>query len=130
MKLLVDTHTFLWLMESPEKLSVWAFDECSDPMNSLYLSAVSLWEIQIKSQLGKLDLGMPLSDIVKAEVTNGPFEFLPIRAEHVLAIGDLPTHHSDPINRMLIAQARSENMEFVTADGIMQQYASLVRIVW
>lgn len=117
-------------MESPEKLSVRASDECSDPMNSLYLSAASLWEIQIKSQLGKLDLGMPVSDIVKAEVTNGPFEFLPIAAEHVLAIGDLPTHHSDPINRMLIAQARSENMEFVTADGIMQQYASLVRIVW
>lgn len=130
MKLLVDTHTFLWLMESPEKLSERASDVCFDPTNSLYLSAASLWEIQIKSQLGKLDLGMPLSDIVEAEVTNGPFGFLPIRADHVLAVGDLPTHHNDPFDRMLIAQARSENMEFVTADGIMQQYASLVRIMW
>ena len=117
-------------MESPERLSGRASDECSDPTNSLYLSAASLWEIQIKSQLGKLDLGMPLSDIVKAEVTNGPFGFLPIRADHVLAVGDLPTHNSDPLDRMLIAQARSENMEFVTADRIMQQYASLIRIVW
>jgi PIN domain nuclease of toxin-antitoxin system len=130
LKLLVDTHTFLWLMESPEKLSERASDVCFDPTNSLYLSAASLWEIQIKSQLGKLDLGMPLSDIVEAEVTNGPFGFLPIRADHVLAVGDLPTHHNDPFDRMLIAQARSENMEFVTADGIMQQYASLVRIMW
>lgn len=130
MKLLVDTHTFLWLMESPEKLSERASDVCFDPTNSLYLSAASLWEIQIKSQLGKLDLGMPLSDIVEAEVTNGPFGFLPIRADHVLAVGDLPTHHNDPFDRMLIAQARSENMEFVTADGIMQQYAPLVRIMW
>ena len=130
MKLLVDTHTFLWLMESPEKLSERASDVCFDPTNSLYLSAASLWEIQIKSQLSKLVLGMPLSDIVKAEVTNGPFGFLPIRADHVLAVGDLPTHHNDPFDRMLIAQARSENMEFVTADGIMQQYASLVRIMW
>ena len=130
MKLLVDTHTFLWLMGSPEKLSERATDECSDPTNLLYLSAASLWEIQIKSQLGKLDLGMPLSDIVKAEMTNGPFGFLPIRADHVLAVGDLPTYHSDPFDRMLIAQARSENMEFVTADGIIQQSASLVRIVW
>jgi len=117
-------------MESPERLSGRASDECSDPTNSLYLSAASLWEIQIKSQLGKQDLGMPLSDIVKAEVTNGPFGFLPIRADHVVAVGDLPTYHSDPFDRMLIAQARSENMEFVTADGMIQQYASLVRIVW
>ena len=117
-------------MESPEKLSERASDVCFDPANSLYLSAASLWEIQIKSQLSKLVLGMPLSDIVKAEVTNGPFGFLPIRADHVLAVGDLPTHHNDPFDRMLIAQARSENMEFVTADGIMQQYASLVRIMW
>lgn len=117
-------------MESPEKLSERASDVCSDPTNSMYLSAASLWEIQIKSQRGKLDLDMPLSDIVEAEVTNGPFVFLPIHAYHVLAVGDLPTHHSDPFDRMLIAQARSENMEFVTADGILQQYASLVRILW
>lgn len=117
-------------MESPEKLSDRASDECSNSANSLHLSAASLWEIQIKSQLGKLDLGVPLNDIVEAEVINGPFEFLPIRADHVLAVGDLPPHHNDPFDRMLIAQARSEDMEFVTADGIMQQYTSLVRIMW
>ena len=130
MKLLVDTHTFLWLMESPEKLSERASDECSDPANSLHLSAASLWEIQIKLQLGKLALDVPLSDVVKAEVTNGSFELLPIRAEHVLAVGDLPPHHNDPFDRMLIAQARTEDMEFVTTDSVIRQYASLARILW
>lgn len=117
-------------MESPEKLSERASDECSDPANSLHLSAASLWEIQIKLQLGKLALDVPLSDVVKAEVTNGSFELLPIRAEHVLAVGDLPPHHNDPFDRMLIAQARTEDMEFVTTDSVIRQYASLARILW
>ena len=117
-------------MESPEKLSARASDECSDPANSLHLSATSLWEIQIKSQLGKLDLDVPLREIVEAEVTSGPFELLPIRAEHVLAVGDLPPHHNDPFDRMLIAQARTEHMELVTTDSVIRQYASLVRILW
>ena len=130
MRLLVDTHTFLWLMESPEKLSERASDECSDPANSLHLSAASLWEIQIKSQLGKLVLDVPLRELVAAEVINGPFELLPIRAEHVLAVGDLPPQHNDPFDRMLIAQARTEDMEFVTSDSVIGQYTSLVRILW
>jgi len=117
-------------MESPEKLSERASDECSDPANSLHLSAASLWEIQIKSQLGKLVLDVPLRELVAAEVINGPFELLPIRAEHVLAVGDLPPQHNDPFDRMLIAQARTEDMEFVTSDSVIGQYTSLVRILW
>ena len=117
-------------MESPEKLSQRASDECSDPANSLHLSAASLWEMQIKSQLGKLDLDVPLGDLVESEVKNGPFELLPIRVEHVLAVGDLPPHHNDPFDRMLIAQAQTEGMEFVTTDKAMQKYSSLVRILW
>ena len=117
MRLLLDTHTFLWLMEQPGKLSPSALQACDDLDNDLFLSVASLWEIQVKQQLGKLRLGVPLAEIVREQTEDQVVALLSIEGRHVLALDNLPTHHSDPFDRLLIAQAHSEGMTLVSADG-------------
>jgi len=127
-KLLLDTHTFIWWDSDPAKLSATALALCSDPANDLILSVTSLWEMQIKHQLGKLSLRLPLVDIVAHQQGTNGVIVLPILPAHVFALDGLPTPHKDPFDRLLVAQANSEGAILVSADAIFRSYP--VRIAW
>lgn len=104
MKLLLDTHTFIWWDSEPAKLSPRVLALCQDRQNMLLLSVVSIWKMQIKSQLGKLRLALSLKEIVASQQQTNNIELLPITLEHVLALENLPAYHKDPFDRLLVAQ--------------------------
>ena len=122
MKLLLDTHIFLWLNQEPNKLSTKALKACEDSNNTLYLSHVSPWEIQIKNQLGKLELDEPLESMIKIQQQENDLKLLPIELSHIYALAKLPYHHNDPFDRLLIAQASVESMSLVTVDSKITPY--------
>jgi PIN domain nuclease of toxin-antitoxin system len=127
MKLLLDTHAFIWWDSSPVQLSVAALAAIRDPANDVWISVASLWEMVIKVQLGKLALHLPLADIVAQQQTNG-LQVLPVTLAHALAVEGLPAIHKDPFDRMLVAQANVEGAELVSGDQVIRQYA--VRVIW
>lgn len=101
MKLLLDTHTFIWWDSAPSSLSATALALCGDSGNELILSVTSLWEMQIKRQLGKLNLRLPLTDIVAHQQAVNGMIILPITQAHVYQLDGLPTPHKDPFDRLL-----------------------------
>jgi PIN domain nuclease of toxin-antitoxin system len=105
MKLLLDTHTFIWWDSEPARLSLHALALCQDRQNVLLLSVVSVWEMQIKLQLGKLRLALPLKEIIETQQQTNSIEILPVTLAHVLALENLPAYHKDPFDRLLVAQA-------------------------
>lgn len=109
---LLDTHAFLWLDEEPNRLSSRVAENCLDESNSLLLSLASVWEIQIKVQLGKLKLNSPLREVLFANQTRNRIQILPIYLEHIMALEKLADHHRDPFDRMLVAQAIVEMLPF------------------
>jgi PIN domain nuclease of toxin-antitoxin system len=128
MKLLLDTHTFLWWDNEPDKLSERALALCRDRSNVLLLSVASVWEMQIKHQAGKLDLSLPLAAMVAGQMETNQIQVLPITIEHVLALEALPNHHKDPFDRLLVAQAVAEEVMLVTRDPLFSRYP--VTVVW
>jgi PIN domain nuclease of toxin-antitoxin system len=128
MKLLLDTHTFIWWDSEPDRLSVQALALCQDLENSLVLSVASLWEMQIKLQLGKLRLALPLGQIVESQQQTNRIEILPIMMPHVFELGNLPSHHKDPFDRLLIAQAIVEDAVLVTGDRMFSGYP--INVAW
>lgn len=118
MKLLLDTHVVLWWTHDSARLSTNAIDLIVDRRNSVLLSAVVAWEIAVKRRLGKLDVRPTL---VEELVRDGATE-LPLSVSHATASEELPLHHRDPFDRMLIAQARAENAVLVTGDQAMRAY--------
>ncbi|MDQ7016131.1 MAG: type II toxin-antitoxin system VapC family toxin [Gammaproteobacteria bacterium] len=128
MRLLLDTHIFLWLNSEPAKLSVKALEACSNPDNHLYLSLISLWEIQIKAQLGKLHLQSSWQKMLEVQRVENGLQTLPLSENHIKQLGQLPSHHKDPFDRLLIAQAQTEEMLLVSADGVFTAYD--VDLIW
>jgi PIN domain nuclease of toxin-antitoxin system len=122
MRLLLDTQVFIWWDSEPQKLSPRIRAQCENPGNFLSLSIASVWEMQIKLQLGKLDLDRPLADIIEDHRERNFLALLPIDLPHVLALQDLPPHHKDPFDRLIIAQARTEQLTIVSADAIFSHY--------
>jgi PIN domain nuclease of toxin-antitoxin system len=122
MKLLLDTHTFLWWDSEPSRLPASVLALCQDTHNSLVLSVASVWEMQIKLQLGKLKLSLPLATLVRGQQESNQIEVLPVELEHVLALQDLPNYHKDPFDRLLIAQARVEQAVVLSGDPIFERY--------
>lgn len=121
MRILIDTHLLLWALAAPSKLSKTARQliEKSD----VYVSAASVWEISIKATLGKLSARS--SDILAAVEPAG-FSMLSITGEHAAQVSELPVHHKDPFDRMLVAQASTEPMRLLTNDEILRAYGSFV----
>jgi PIN domain nuclease of toxin-antitoxin system len=119
MKLLLDTHAFIWLDSNPSRLSEQVRLLLQDSNNTLLLSAVSIWEMQIKTQMGKLQLSLPLAEVVETQQQANMIEILPVSLSHVLALEHLPFHHKDPFDRLLIAQANIENATLVSQDAIL-----------
>ena len=117
MKLLVDAHTFIWAVDDPSKLGPKAVTALQDPGNDLLLSAGTIWEIAIKTGLGKLSLSMPYRQWMNQAITE-----LPITVEYADVQGNLPKHHGDPFDRLLVARAQVENIALVSADPGFDPY--------
>ncbi len=103
MRILLDTHIFIWIVTEPERLSPKLTGSIIDRQNSLFLSLASIWEIQIKVALGKLDLKGDLATIVDIQIEQNSIQLLSIDAKHIYALSNLPAHHRDPFDRLLIA---------------------------
>ena len=116
MEYLLDTHSFLWFINGDEQLSGKAKNAIADPDAIKYISIASFWEIAIKVNLGKLSLDMAYQDLRQQVVANG-FEILPITFEHTIELLSLDLHHRDPFDRLIIAQALSENLVVISKDG-------------
>jgi PIN domain nuclease of toxin-antitoxin system len=127
MRLLLDTHAFIWWDGEPERLSSRVRSLCADPANEVYLSAASAWEMQIKIQLGKLMLRVPLEHVIEDQRSGG-MRILGVRLPHIYGLQQLPRHHGDPFDRLLIAQARTEGMTLISHDHVFDQYS--VTVVW
>jgi PIN domain nuclease of toxin-antitoxin system len=116
--LLLDTHVVLWAFSQPERLPSKVRLDITDPRNTVMVSAATIWEVEIKRALGKLKAPGGLHALC---VERG-FDPLDISFEHAVAAGALPTHHADPFDRMLIAQAMVEGARIVTADAVFSEY--------
>lgn len=123
MRLLLDTHIFIWWANQPEKLSAAVLSALEDEANELLLSVASVWEMQIKIQLGKLKLSLPLKELVKNQQETNHLTVSPVALTHVLALDALPPHHKDPFDRLLIAQGIEEGLTIVTADSQFSAYS-------
>jgi PIN domain nuclease of toxin-antitoxin system len=121
-KFLVDTHCWLWLQTTPERLAPSVLSLLEDPANELLLSAASSWEIAIKYALGKLRLPEPPSRYVPRRMTASGSRGLPIEHAHSLRVAELPLHHRDPFDRLLVAQAQLEKLVLVTVDRRFETY--------
>ena len=128
MKLLLDTHTFLWLVEGNPNLSAAAQTALADPANELFLSVASVWELVIKTGNKKLTLRDPVDVFVAKWTAFYQLSLLPIQTQHALAVVGLPNHHKDPFDRILIAQALVEGMTLVTGDNKFAPYG--VPLIW
>ncbi len=128
MKILLDTHAFLWLVEGSNQLSSTANSLLSDTDNDLFLSIASIWEMQIKVSIGKLKLGAYLSEIIANQREINDVQILPVELEHIWQLDNLPLYHKDPFDRMLIAQAITENIPIMSIDSAFNQYP--VQIIW
>lgn len=122
MRLLLDTHIFIWLLDDDARLSDAAWSKI-EKANEVYVSSASLWEAAIKYQLGKLRIEP--EKLVDAIAASGFLE-LPVSFHHALALRHLPALHRDPFDRLLVAQAISEPMNLLTADTMLQQYSTLI----
>jgi PIN domain nuclease of toxin-antitoxin system len=122
MRLLLDTHIFCWWFYEPERLSREAF-EVMNTAEKVFISSASIWEVAIKVRLGKMKADPhELFDRIEA---NG-FQEMPVLSKHALLVADLPLYHTDPFDRLLIAQAMSEPLHLLTADPQLKQYSELV----
>jgi len=128
MKILLDTHAFLWWITDDQKLSSRAREVISDAENELFFSAASGWEISIKVQLGRLKLPEEPERFIPEQLRLNFIRSLPIQMRHALFVSTLPNHHRDPFDRMLVAQAQLEEMSVLSADLQMSRYQ--VELIW
>jgi PIN domain nuclease of toxin-antitoxin system len=126
MKVLLDTHTFLWWIANDPQLSLSAKQIMEDANTEPLLSAVSGWEIAIKSRLGKLKLPADLQGFIAEQLRVNAIQVLPIQMSHALHVFTLPDHHRDPFDRMLVAQSQLEQLPILTCDPQIARYAVIV----
>lgn len=128
MKLLLDTHILIWAAGFPDRLPAEVHELIADPGNELFFSAASLWEVAIKSALGRDDFAVDARLLRRGLLDNGYSE-LPVASEHAVAIDGLPPIHKDPFDRLLVAQAMVEGITLLTADDAVGQYPGPIRKV-
>jgi PIN domain nuclease of toxin-antitoxin system len=125
MRLLLDTHAFLWWAEDAAALSRRARRSIADPKNECFFSIASCWEMAIKLRLGKLRLATPFDRFVPEQMAANQFRLLDVGFRHVARVASLPLHHRDPFDRLLIAQALEEELACVSADGVFERYGAV-----
>ncbi len=128
MKLLLDTHAFLWFIGGDLRLSQDARVLIEDSGNDVFLSIASMWEMAIKISLGKLQLAQPFEVLVPQQLALNKIETLGIKVEHVAIVATLPFHHRDPFDRLLIAQSQAEQMPLVSNEVVFDNYA--IKRLW
>jgi PIN domain nuclease of toxin-antitoxin system len=124
MRLLLDTHVFLWAIGGSRSLKP-AARRLMEDADQVYVSAASIWEIAIKTRLGRIEANT--NDLVNAIEASGFLE-LPVRGMHAAAVAALPLHHTDPFDRLLLAQAIAEPLKLLTVDKVLAKYSDLVVI--
>lgn len=128
MRALLDTNAFLWFISGSDKISSKAHDYIADFNNELVISSASLWEIAIKTSLGKLELLRPFEQLIPDQLDKNAIDILPIELNHISAIINLEFHHRDPFDRMIIAQSITENLPVITRDSMFSKYP--VELIW
>ena len=128
MRLLLDTHAFLWWVTDDDRLSERAGELIADGANDVYFSAASAWEIAIKAGLGRIRLSEDARSLTPQQLERNAFQALPIHVTHAVAVIALPDLHRDPFDRMLVAQAMSEGLTIVSSDPELARYP--VPVVW
>ncbi len=126
MKVLLDTHTFIWAITDERRLSPRARSLIAS--SELWWSVVSLWEAIQKAQVGKLSLPLPAGPFLTGELRSNHVRLLPVSLSHVLRVEELPLHHRDPFDRLLIAQSIEEKWPIITADPLFERYP--VDVIW
>lgn len=127
MKLLLDTHAFVWWIRDDERLSARARRQIAAPRNEVYVSAVTAWELVVKESL-RIGLATPVERTLPEQLARNGFTALPVSIAHALAVERLPRHHTDPFDRLLIAQAVAERLTIVSADRHFLEYPA--KVVW
>ncbi len=128
MRLLLDTHAFLWWITDDKRLSRSARDLIADGANEVFFSAASAWEIVIKARLGRVVLPEEPERFIAEQITANAFQVLPVHLHHALKVHGLPDLHRDPFDRMLVAQAMGEEMALLSGDPQIARYP--VDVVW
>lgn len=128
MRILLDTQVWLWMQASPDRLGERSLALVADETNEILLSAASAWEIAIKYALGKLPLPELPKDYVPDRMVSSGVSGLPVEVSHAVEVAQLPPHHRDPFDRLLIAQARAERLSLMTADPRFEPYD--VDLLW
>lgn len=128
MRILLDTHAFLWWVSDDPQLSTTAKTVISDPSNTVFLSVVSAWEIIIKQGTGKLTLPEPVEVYISDRIVSNQFVALSVELPHILRVASLPVLHRDPFDRLLIAQSQSDNLLMISADHLIRQYP--ITVIW
>ncbi len=131
MRCLIDTHAFLWFVEDAKELSRTAKNLIEDDENDIFISIASLWEISIKTALGKLRIAGEYETVIK-DLTDNSIEILPINFSHTVEQNRLPFHHKDPFDRIIVSQAIIESMNFISADDVFDEYlkGESVKKIW
>ena len=122
MRYLIDTHSLIWFIDGDDNLSVHARKIIENEDNYIFVSIASLWEIAIKFNIGKLELTQPFSRLFPYQLEENDLQVLDIRIEHLYVLSDLPLHHRDPFDRLIICQAISEQLPIVTKDTKFDYY--------
>lgn len=128
MKYLIDTHTLLWIVTNDPKLSAKAKDLYLDSENEIFISMASIWELSIKSSLGKISLEQPLDEFVNEHVKGNDIRILKIELPHVLRIENLPFYHRDPFDRLIISQSIEDNIPIIGSDKTFDSYP--IKRIW
>jgi PIN domain nuclease of toxin-antitoxin system len=128
MRILLDTHAFLYFISGSAELSPVARASIENPSHQRFLSIASLWEIAIKVSIQKLEVGMTMSELVSREVRGNSIDVLHIEPQHLDYLSSLPFHHKDPFDRLMIAQSFSEDIPLLTKDSAFGAYG--VRMIW
>jgi PIN domain nuclease of toxin-antitoxin system len=128
MQILLDTHTFIWYVTNNPKLSSTAQQFINNGNNEVLLSIASIWEMAIKHSIGKLNFELPFDVFISQQISINNFNLLNIKINHLVAVANLPLHHRDPFDRLIIAQAMVEQIPIVGADEVFDRYS--VRRSW
>lgn len=128
MRLLLDTHAFLWWVDDAPELSARARKTIADPANECLLSLASCWELAIKTSIGKLKLQGTVERFIPEQLAANHFGSLDIAFRHVARVAIMPFRHRDPFDRLLAAQAMEDHLPIVSADTVFEQYG--VRRIW
>lgn len=128
MRTLLDTSAFLWFISGSDRLSDTARNHIADMDNDLVLSIASLWEIAIKTSLGKLELAKPFEQLIPDQLEQNAIRILPMTLHHLSTVAHLEFHHRDPFDRLIIAQGITERLPVITSDTIFRKYP--VEVMW